>query len=42
VVDNVGGTGNATAYPLHPSGETVIDETGKTTRFFRLRAEQSE
>ena len=32
------GTGNAASYPLSASGETVIDETGKTTRFFRLRA----
>ena len=36
--DNVGGTGNAASYPLDASGETVIDETGKATRFFRLRA----
>ena len=36
--DNVDGTGNAASYPLNASGETVIDETGKTTRFFRLRA----
>ena len=36
--DNVDGTGNAASYPLDASGETVIDETGKTTRFFRLRA----
>ena len=36
--DNVGGTGNAASYPLDASGETVIDETGKTTRFFRLKA----
>jgi M6 family metalloprotease-like protein len=40
--DNVDGSGNATAYPLDPSGETTIDETRKTTRFFRLRAEQTE
>ena len=25
-------------YPLNPSGETVINETGKTKRFFRLKA----
>ena len=36
--DNVDGTGNAASYPLNASGETVIDETGKATRFFRLRA----
>ena len=36
--DNVDGTGNAASYPLNASGETVIDETGKSTRFFRLRA----
>ena len=36
--DNVDGTGNAASYPLNASGETVIDETGKTRRFFRLRA----
>ena len=36
--DNPDGTGNAASYPLSASGETVIDETGKTTRFFRLRA----
>ena len=36
--DNVDGTGNAASYPLNASGETVIDETGKTTRFFRLKA----
>ena len=36
--DNVDGTENAASYPLDASGETVIDETGKTTRFFRLRA----
>ena len=36
--DNVDGTGNAASYPLDASGETLIDETGKTTRFFRLRA----
>jgi hypothetical protein len=34
----VDGTGNAASYPLNASGETVIDETGKATRFFRLRA----
>ncbi len=36
--DNVDGTGNAASYPLDASGETLIDETGKTTRFFRLKA----
>ena len=36
--DNPDGTGNAASYPLNASGETVIDETGKTRRFFRLRA----
>ncbi len=36
--DNVDGTGNAASYQLNASGETVIDETGKSTRFFRLRA----
>lgn len=36
--DNVDGTGEASSYELHPSGETVIDETGKTKRFFRLKA----
>ena len=36
--DNVDRTGNAASYPLHPSGETVIDETGRTRRFFRLSA----
>ena len=36
--DNLDGTGNATTYPLDASGETTINETGKTYRFFRLRA----
>jgi len=36
--DSVDGTGNVSRYELDPSGETVINETGKTTRFFRLRA----
>ena len=31
-------SGNVTAYDLDPSGATVIPETGKTARFFRLRA----
>ena len=38
--DNPDGTGNDVTYPLDPSGETVIDETGRTRRFFRLRATQ--
>ena len=38
VSDNVNGTGNSATYPLDASGETVINETGKTHRFFRLRA----
>ena len=38
--DNVDRTGNAASYPLDPSGETVIDETGRARRFFRLRATQ--
>ena len=36
--DNPDGTGNAASYALDPSGETVIDETNRTRRFFRLRA----
>ena len=32
------GGGGDTAYPLDPSGETVIPETGKPARFFRLTA----
>lgn len=35
--DTPGGGGD-TAYPLDPSGETVIPETGKPARFFRLKA----
>ena len=31
-------SGNVTAYDRDPSGATVIPETGKTARFFRLRA----
>ena len=31
-------SGNIVAYDLDPSGATVIPETGKTARFFRLRA----
>ena len=38
--DSVDGTGNAASYALDPSGETVIDETNRTGRFFRLRATQ--
>ena len=38
VSDNVNGTGNSATYPLDASGETVINETGKPRRFFRLRA----
>ena len=38
VSDNVDGTGNSATYSLNPSGKTVINETGKTSRFFRLRA----
>ena len=38
VSDNVNGTGNVAAYDLAASGETVINETGKSHRFFRLRA----
>ena len=38
VSDNVNGTGNVATYDLQPSGETVINETGKPRRFFRLRA----
>ena len=36
--DNVDGTGTAASYELNASGETVIDETGKAKRFFRLKA----
>ena len=36
--DNVDGTGNVESYPLNASGGTVIDETGNTKRFFRLKA----
>jgi len=36
--DSAAGTGNTASYGLSASGETVIDETGKTTRFFRLKA----
>ena len=38
VSDNVNGTGNSATYDLDASGETVINETGKSRRFFRLRA----
>ena len=38
VSDNVDGTGNSATYDLDASGKTVINETGKTRRFFRLRA----
>ena len=38
VSDNVNGTGNSATYDLDASGETVINETGKPRRFFRLRA----
>ncbi len=38
VSDNVNGTGNVAIYGLQPSGVTVINETGKLRRFFRLRA----
>ncbi|MBQ6341142.1 MAG: hypothetical protein IJI36_18555 [Kiritimatiellae bacterium] len=38
VSDNIDGTGNVATYDLQPSGKTVINETGKTRRFFRLRA----
>ena len=38
--DNVDGTGNAAETPLEADGTTTIDETGKTKRFFRLRAEE--
>ena len=38
VSDNVNGTENVAVYDLQPSGETVINETGKSRRFFRLRA----
>ena len=37
--DTLDGTGTSATYPLNASGKTVIDETGKTRRFFRLRAE---
>ena len=40
--DNPDGTGNATPYALNASGETVIDETGKTARFFRLKVEEAQ
>ena len=36
--DNPDGTGNVASYPLNVAGETVIDETGKEARFFRLTA----
>ena len=36
--DNLDGTGTTASYGLNASGETTIDETGKTKRFFRLRA----
>ena len=35
--DNVDGTGTPASYPLNASGETTINETGKTKRFFRLK-----
>ena len=38
VSDNVNCTGNSATYSLNPSGETVINETDKNRRFFRLRA----
>ena len=34
--DTPDGTGNVATTPLNPSGETTINETGKTARFFRL------
>ncbi len=34
--DTPDGTGNVATTPLDPSGETTINETGKTARFFRL------
>ena len=34
--DNPDGTGNVATYDLQASGETTINETGKTKRFFRL------
>jgi hypothetical protein len=36
--DNLDGTGTAASYSLSASGETTIPETGKTKRFFRLKA----
>ena len=36
---NLNGSGTA-AYPLAPSGETVIPATDSPTRFFRLKAEE--
>ncbi len=36
--DNVGGTGNVAETSLSASGKTTINETGKSARFFRLRA----
>ena len=36
--DNPDGTGHVETYDLQSSGETTINETGKTTRFFRLKA----
>ena len=36
------GTGSTASYPLNATGETVINETGKTTRFFHLRVVEAE
>ena len=36
--DTAAGTGTPASYELNASGETTINETGKATRFFRLKA----
>lgn len=35
--DDIAGTENAESYPLSPDGTTVIEYTGKPSRFFRLK-----
>lgn len=37
--DDIAGTENVERYPLSPDGATVIQETGKQSRFFRLKVE---
>ncbi|MBO7653974.1 MAG: hypothetical protein J6U40_03545, partial [Kiritimatiellae bacterium] len=38
--DTPDGTGASATYSLNASGKTVIDETGKTKRFFSLKAKE--